>query len=435
MKGFSSRYSDAEVDRVVDYFTRFHTAVFEYLAPHRVSVGNSFQRIAQENKTLVVAFTPDGYFARLLNHWTGQPVNVIHGAAFESATILPLGPLTNELKAVDFRFVFRGNRELTHPDMFGFTGPNGEEVLYPVPLNAVPAVKFVGVVNNTAFLHALPVVCKSSTGKRLRENEIGPREFLNAANDEFAVGWLFQWTSSRSDTLEGLDANPRIEAYSLVECILEQCGIIDEPPAVKYSRAASSLNQAMKSENSGNERQLQKVVEDYPWVLVEEPDIDRFLPEQQLTYAEVEIVDQAATRTERAIRPDFIYILHDGDCLIVEIEAASKEIMLTTSETGFQLFSAKANKALAQIRNYKSAIDRHGNAEICEQLACPSTTTFRYLLVVGSEDQRQFDERSFGNVAQQLAGEGIELRHWSYFIDRLKRREAAAPKRGEGMRP
>lgn len=63
--------------------------------------------------------------------------------------------------------------------------------------------------------------------------------------------------------------------------------------------------------------------------------------------------------------------------------------------------------------------------EIRAKLKKPDLWDFSYLLVVGSSQQPEFDERSWQSLRQALP-EDVLLRNWDFYIDRLRRLERAA---------
>jgi len=420
--------SPEEEQCVINYFTRLHTALFEYVHPHRHSIGTAFSRIATEPKTLQLAFCKQGIFVRLLNEWLGEATIIRRDIQYESATIFHMTRLTTDPSNISFRTALRLPKDLGSADMFGYDDSFGVEHLYPTYISGAQIMKMFGVVKSTAILHAFPIWMTDATRLQNERSEIGSREMLEAASRDFAPNFLFQWATNRDDMLEGLDSDPAVEAHALMEIILEQCGVISEPPGRRYSRAHSALKLALQRENSSNETAIHSVISQFRWILIDETDIADFHSEKSIQYQELtnrELGGQISSTTHR-FRPDFIYKLHGGDYVIVEIEAASKNLMINTKETGFQLFSAAANHALAQIRNYKSIITGYGSNDVCMALNCPSTTNYRFLLVVGSNEQLAFDQRSWDHQVRQLAGEGIELRSWYYYLERLERRRVAA---------
>ncbi|WP_282046280.1 Shedu anti-phage system protein SduA domain-containing protein [Roseibium album] len=417
------KYTDQQISEAIEYFTEFQSSLLTYLHPHKSKLGNSFSGIAKGMKTIQLSFCEIGFFARLLPIWRGCNVEVGYRQQYSNAAILKYKPKSGKHRKLDFICSIQG--AFIDKDMFGIWQRDGSDKLVPC-FEANFSIRLFVEVENTAIRHALPLVLKNSTGENHRNKKIDDLKMIELAGKDFKTAFLYQWATNRSDILEGLDPEPKSEAYAFSEVILERCGLLAESNEKKYTRLKNALEIAIDTDNTENEKKIHEVIEKNSSILVDDPDIDEFYSEHTLNYTEIVKNGGEISEEKRSIRPDFIYKLSSDEFVFIEIEAASKNLLLQTQESSFNVFSAKANKALAQIRNYKTVIDQHGRAEICKQLGCPSTTTFRFLLIVGSAEQKNFNERSWDHATQQLSNEGIELRHWGYYLNRLERRRNAS---------
>lgn len=162
--------------------------------------------------------------------------------------------------------------------------------------------------------------------------------------------WIFGVVSNRSaDSLAGLDPDPLIAARGVADAILAFAGVVSDPVA-RYKQAAVELRSAVAAIQAGNEAALQRLLEEKPWVLIHESEYDdvRFRPrlqfEERLASGDV---------AQRRIEPDLVYDLPASESLVVEIESATKRLMLSTTETSYQKPAAASSGAVYQIGNYK----------------------------------------------------------------------------------
>lgn len=238
--------------------------------------------------------------------------------------------------------------------------------------------------------------------------------------------WIVCIISGREpeEALGGLDEDPIIAAKGVADSILRAGGVIDYDPSVRYRAARRELEEAILTVNAQNEKAIHLVIEQRPWILMHEAEFSGFSSEVPLPFTERREEDGAMQTVQRTITPDFLYDLYDST-LVVEIEAATKQLLKQTKETTLQLPTAETVAAQYQIQNYRQICDGPMGSEIRTKLEKPDIWDFSYLLVVGSSKQPQFDERSWQSLRQALPSD-ILLRNWDFYIDRLRRLEDAA---------
>ncbi len=223
---------------------------------------------------------------------------------------------------------------------------------------------------------------------------------------------------ARDKELLGFDPDPIIAANGLSEAILVAAGIRASGSPSRYAQAAADLKWAVSSLSATNERVLQELVARNPWILVHEAEYETVVPQCRL--ALVERLDGGRNSTFDVI-PDFVYHQHDDISLVVEIESATKRLLVGAAEASFSVASAPTLHSVFQVAGYKRLFSGPLGSQARRQLGKPDSWTFRYLLVVGSRLQPDFNQRSWASLRDLMFDAGIELRHWDYYIDRLER--------------
>lgn len=241
--------------------------------------------------------------------------------------------------------------------------------------------------------------------------------------------WLVSVVALRTgtDVLEGLDPDPFIAAKGVADIIARSAGLLAEDPAARYARARSELLEAVRTVNAHNEAAIHQVLLRYPWILVDEVDYESVESERSFSVIE-RVLDKNGGLADRAysVRPDFLFHKHDHRTLVVEIEAASKRLITTRSEAGYQLAAAQTVAAQFQISAYQQIMSGPLGAQVRGALSMPDSWGFDFLLIVGSAQQADFDARTWHALRDILQRQGVMLQLWDHYLDRLARLQNAA---------
>jgi Arc/MetJ-type ribon-helix-helix transcriptional regulator len=234
-----------------------------------------------------------------------------------------------------------------------------------------------------------------------------------------APPWTVAFLSrGHPDTLlDGFDPDPVLFARSVADTILNIEGLQDDP-VKRYANASEQLREAVKALGSKNERDLHSLIESMPWILLPEGEFESFDSKKALVFEE-RLSDGGKQRS--TIVPDFLYRQFEHDTLVVEIESGTKRLLTTKQQTNLSLPSAKAVASMFQILSYFRVLSGPMSVLPRQELDVPDDWAFRFLLVVGSRLQKDFDERSWMALRDYLHAAGIVLRTWDYYIDRLER--------------
>jgi len=402
--------------KLSDYLAVVSSSLATFLRPERGTLPPRYLGIDRSQRTFLLRRSTSGFSALLIGKWLGSPVAE---ARDESAGTILRGRFTDAFE------------------------PPGTETQVSFFIK-----RLTGVCNSEVRLThdwRLEVELKSPDSTLLL---IGPelmqgltpvqaaafraKEYSGPAPRYATPNWVLGIVSNvgADDPLLGLDPDPIIAASGFAEAILSTSGsrLAHEPD--RFGRAAAELRWAVTTLSPDNEAVLQNLVEDKPWILLHEAEYDDVLPRPRIELLE-RMPDGHDER--RQIEPDFVYHQPDSQSLVVEIESAKKRLHLLATETGYALPASRTVQSLFQILNYRHEFSGPLGAQVRRRLGKPDSWAFRYLLVVGSRLQRDFDERSWVVLRDQLQSAGVELRHWDYYIDRLDR--IARMAKTEPLRP
>lgn len=399
-------------NEIINYFDDFVASLATYLRPHQQSLGSDFCGAAQRELSMLVYQADDIVCARLIARKLRERVRVWR----------PQDP--NDITTCHFSGVLRRGHQVQASCVAKRTPATLKMGIHRVGKSGENVVLSLCSDGRAGQLLIVPQVIGVDPTISSHPIELTESPSLPVGAYRLAPEWLAQWTSphSTSDPLEGLDPDPKLAAYGVAEGILRIANIRTDSPRKRFDDARSELATAIKSLSKANEKAIHPVIERYPWILVHEHEYSQFRSEPRLNYIEnVESSEGVITEENKTIVPDFIYELRDDTILCVEIESYTKRIFTTRSETGFSVPSSQTTKAAFQINNYQQIIDSYGHNEICNQLDKPSVTLFKYLLVVGSGLQPDFDARSWAHYRRQMQQNLVEVQNWDACLDKLAR--------------
>lgn len=402
-------------ETVTEYLSEFASALGAYLRPSAGKLGSHWLGIDRAKRSMLVRWSEQGFSAFGIDNWLGKPV---------VAKYDPDGGL--RIRA-PFRSIAPGR---------------GDQSFVAVAMKQIrpTANATIGLTGNYTFDLSL-----TSEGALAA---IGPECFAGLTKDEVKAiaqkkgrdlpsvleqqRTLPPWTVALisrghpENLLTGFDPDPFLFARGVADTILHIAGLQDDPVA-RYSSAAKELGEAVKSVGTKNEWDLHSLVEAKPWILVPNGEFESFASKKVLPYEER--LGDGSVKTGTIV-PDFLYKHYDHDTLVVEIEAGTKRLLIGRRETGFGLPSAAAVASIFQILNYSRILSGPMSSLARQQLDLPDDWAFRYLLVVGSKLQKDFDERSWIGLRDHLQAAGITLRTWDYYIERLERTSRMADFKG-----
>jgi len=413
-------FEQASKEIIVNYMRKFTQTFSANLRRYKGQLGQEWGGIDSTDCSMIIYFCSDGVHARIVPRWLGAWVKIkyldqqrlnetcitklnvtihagetCHFTTFVKKTKLhaKLGigiRLTgaSSIKGAEFSLSHEGDREAS--------------------VLTLPSA-YIGPSNLDAKSFNQSISCSEEMKK------VGIRQS--------PFPWIFGFLSSFQDesVLDNFDKDPFIEAHGLTDQILSVAGISNNP-GERYGQAITELEQAIETVKRNNESSIHKVIMKFPFIIVDEHDYVKFSSEPTIRISE---------RTENGVklantRPDLIYDMHDDCSLIVEIEAKEKQLFKQTKETGFNLPRAESVAACFQIHNYKTLFDGFASQQTREQLGLPDRWSFKYLLVIGSTKQNDFNQSAWNNLRDFMANTGVEMRTWDYYVDRLKRIKEAS---------
>ncbi|MHB1344032.1 MAG: hypothetical protein ACYCX3_06700 [Thermoleophilia bacterium] len=394
------------IEELGAYFVALSNALSIYLRPYAGRLGPEWLGVDRETKTTVLYETGDGTVVRLIGRWLGKPLKINRHESFE---------------------------DLMHAEMEEALPAQTRTCTASATLKSLggpPVVRMSVTKNRIHFglggpgarmLTLCPTIVVNS--REEGSSDYGGASVLGGRETRLFSNWILQFAAFRYDDvstiLDGLDVDPVLQAHAVAEIILSSSGVRTEPARERYRRASLALEAAMGVDSFANEEALHRVVEEYPFILHD--DYVDFLSKPRLRYTErLEEDGGAQSSKDHDVVPDFIYHLHDRKSLIVEIEAATKVVLKETTETGYRLPSAQGTAVSFQIGNYRRLFRSHGQ-QILEQLGKPDAWDFEFLLVVGEDAS---PDKDWHNLRNSL--EGVSLRSWGFYADRLRRLQAAS---------
>ena len=411
-------FTENQKSHIKEYFHNFLSALTVYLRPYKGQLTENWLGVDKKDLSMILYFCDKGLVARLIGKQLESPIIERSGVNF-----------------VDCLESHYSGSSRGKGDIITFSAAAkllaGDSIInYPILKEKPPTFSIHPTKTGTSFIVLAPCLYNCITQEQFEKlkNLKSDKEKLNAGLLPEIPPWIFSLISTRSgaDCLDGLDKDPIIEAKALSDKILNLVGILNETPTELYQSARKALEQAVATVSSSNESSIHSVIEERPWILCDEVDFKSFSSKPRLRYIEKVKKGNKILDIEKEIIPDFLYDLHDNYSLVVEIESASKRLLIKTEETGYQLPSAKTTAAGFQIDHYKTIINGPTGAVIREQLQKPDAWTFDYLLIVGSKSQVDFNERSWTILRNSFKELQIKVRTWCYYLDRLSRLEKAS---------
>lgn len=407
-------YSQAEKNHIVNYMSRLTQTLSSDLRRYKGHFGHEWQGIDHSDWSMVLYFCEDGVHGRIIPKWLGTWVKYSNKNYLDEVSHTKV-PEAKVHKGESCQFILHVKK-------------TESEVMLEIGLNFTGAGSTKGV--DIQLRHEKGHEASKLTAPQIfiANSSIKKEVIINAVktgiqpDDEIRqvpFPWCFAFFSVGHGTsaLQGFDQDPFIEAHGLADHILNVAGIIEKPRFL-YEAAIREITEAVNKDHLVNEQAIHEVVKKYPFIIRDRHDYTSFESKPSVIIEETIAPDN---RTKRRVEPDFIYDLYDEQSLIVEIEAASKRVLKKTEETSYQLPRAESVAACFQIHNYKKIFDGIGFRQFREQRGLPDRWGLKYLLVVGSEHQPDFDIRSWNNLRDFLANLGVTVRTWDYFIDRLNR--------------
>jgi hypothetical protein len=411
-------FTTSDITAITDYFTDFVAALTALLRLGQQPLPPYWCGIDKAKFSAILYFTQDGLVVRILGKWLGAPIKCRFDATFAEATAARWKAHRVGFDKHSFASVV--GKHLAGNPVMGLH-VNGDSVLQLLPKEA-----------GGAFLAVAPILYMGLSAKQVAHlpTLIDDKQRDAAGLAAPRPPWLISLISQRSgiQALDGLDKDPFIAAKGVADIIWKIAGLTDEDPKERYQQVRDELLNAVQTVNESNEKAIHKVIEKSPWILVDEVDYSDVEAERSLCYRErlPSNNDSGVESHGKEVRPDFLYHRYDDTVLIVEIEAASKRLMIKRSETSYQLPSAQAVAAHYQISNYKYVCSGPFGSQIKEDLGKTDLCSFDYLLVIGSDKQPDFDRRSWSVLREEMRYQGIALRDWDYYLDRLARFADAA---------
>ncbi|WP_292363134.1 Shedu anti-phage system protein SduA domain-containing protein [Methylophaga sp. UBA1464] len=408
-------FSEEEKNIIEKYFIDFTSALEVHLRIHKGKLSDYWGGIDKDKFSTIIYLTRDGMVVRIIPKWIGAQVSTKRNVSFAQAAIAKWN--NNDFKSGDKVAASAIAKHLAGNAKMQLGVENNGNFLRVIPTE-----------KDSSFIALAPLLLKGLSTAQAKQVHESPG-YRNFESPPPTPPWIVSIVSSSIglNVLAGLDEDPYIAAKGIADIIFKTAGITDEDPAIIYRKARNRLEKSIAAINSENEKELQKVIEEYPWILLDEVDYSAVDPEKTLQYVERTAGDDGVvSEIVRKVRPDFIYEKYDQSSLVVEIEAASKRLLVKTKETHYQLPSAQEVAAQFQIQHYKHICSGPFGSQINAYLEKPDDWIYNYLLVVGSDKQPDFDRRSWNLLREFMKPHGIVLRDWDYYIDRLARFEAAA---------
>jgi len=397
--------------QLVEYFGQFGPALTAYLRPHRGSLGRHWLGIDRSRRTVVIEVSDSGANILVVGRWLGSAVHLtlregagrIAGGRFRRVLRKPAGTDVFRLGMKHFHGEGRCQVSLTTSDELRVQMESPDSVLGFIGPQLFPSLS----PERKALLDG------AQTEEALTEHGFIPAD----------PPWVVCIVAHRvTDPLAGLDPDPLIAARGVADGILSYSGIIVDP-VVAYRTAASELRDAVRSLSPENEHVLQTLLEEKPWILLHQAEYDDVVFRPRLPFLERLENEEDL---QRSIEPDFVYHQPDAQSLVVEIESAKKRLLTTGTETGYRRPAAPASAAAFQISNYQRLFNGFAAGQLRRALGVADAWSFRFLLVVGSEEQEDFERRSWVNLRDHFGQAGVEVRTWDYYLDMLERRANAA---------
>ncbi|WP_136659903.1 Shedu anti-phage system protein SduA domain-containing protein [Nitratireductor sp. XY-223] len=407
-------HDHSKKQETIDYFDAYVQAFSRYMRLHESALNNCFLGAARRKVSMQLYFGNSVFCARLLGSWKGAPTVEWQPDNLTDLTTCKYEISIKKMRAYDLVFgiqVAFGKPDIDPKFLCDGSGPKFDNQ---------NRLKLFTPQGTCGLWVTAPHLIPSRIRNKYESGKISRRQELTQSARLFRPSWILQWFSTDHDPLRGLETDPKIAGYGAAENLLGLAGFREGSPEQRFIKAGSALALAVARQSKTNEPAIHDVISKNPEILV--IDYESFYSKKKLRFTEnVKNEDGTLTPEIRTIVPDFVYVTHDQKIVCVEIEAYGKRLFTTGVETNFAVPSAATNRASYQIENYKTIIDGYGGNEIREQLGCPSVAPASFLLVVGSKDQKDFDERSWMHRQTQLAKAGIELQSWDYYLDRLSR--------------
>lgn len=409
-------FSEHAVRIVEGYFSAFVGALASFLRLYRGTLGANWAGIDQRAFGALIYFTDRGMVFKIVPNWAVTGIRVRTDVSLEDA-LRTRWPRVNNGRGAAFYGSAVLKQLSGHPELTMRVDQTGLQLL-----PGQPGCSFIAI--GPLFYQGLSV----TEAKRLAP--------LNTDRERTAVGlpppsppWLVSVVALRAgaDVLDGLDPDPVIAAKGVADIIARSAGVLAEDPVERYARARRELLEAVRTVNAQNEAAIHEVLVRYPWILVDEVDYQSVESERSFSVTE-RVVDKNGELADRSysVRPDFLFHKHDQRSLVVEIEAASKRLITTRSEAGYQLAAAPAVAAQFQISAYQQIMNGPLGAQIRAALSKPDSWGFDFLLVVGSTQQVDFDLRTWHALRDIMQRQSVMLQLWDYYLDRLARLQQAA---------
>ncbi len=408
-----SAWSTGDIDFVVEYLAKINDSLSTFLRPFKGQLGDHWLGVDRGPTTIHIFFSPDGLVANIGSFTEDQAVQTRLDKSFQQNLTSGFPPyeVTGPVGHAEVNA-----KMLAGDGKFGMTiNKAGDRSITLLP-NKEASFVFVAPKIYEVSQDQIEVLKKIPSDKgREKEGIASP-----------IPPWIVSIVAARTgkSSLDGLDDDPIIAAKGIAEMILLFAGINAEVPAAKYRSAYDDLLNAIKTINKDNEKAIHAVIKNRPWILLDESHYKRFDDEVALSYTEREKHGDDIVEVTKTIIPDFVYDKYE-ETLIVEIEAATKQLLKLTKETGAQLPTAQAIAAQFQIMNYHAIINGPSSQDLRAVLGKPDSWRFEFLLVVGSKHQDKFDQRSW-EILRGHIPKDITLRNWDFYLEWLKRVEKAS---------
>jgi len=402
-------YSDGEKEEIKEYVERFVQVFSSDLRRYKNQFGSEWRRLGKEDKSAVIYYCNDGVIARIIPKWLGTWVK----SSEYDATIQEVNNTTFEKRIrsdeyVHFNLLVKKSENEGKLNIQLKSKGTSASTRYELNLDVE------GDETQIITLPQLYYVPDEIEKDRVYDL-IMEEDWVSQGVRMVPYPWYYSFISKSKQVFDNFDDDPVVEAHGAADHILHFSGI-KEDPILKIDNATTELKKAVESENEVNEEEIHKVIEKYPFIIFEETDYRKFLSKPRVEIKERTEDGEVTQETE----PDFIYHLYDERSVIVEIEAASKQLLKKSEETGHRLSTAKSTSAMFQIQNYQRLFDRIDPKGVRSQLELPDKWDFDYLLIIGNKEQDYFDRRSWNNLRDKV-GDRIKVMHWSYLMERLHR--------------
>lgn len=409
-------YSDSEKTHIINYMERFTQTVSAMLRRYKGRFGPEWNGIDKIDWSMILYFSEDGVHGRIIPKWLGCWVKVSHKKHLADTSLTKykadIKPDEGCFFSLHVKKTESDGELCVSSQLTGATQIKDFE-LRILPISGKEATKIT-----------LPqvIVLPKGFSRELVQECIQKNNLLEKGIRRLTYPWCFEFFLSTPglDGLNSFDEDPFIEAHGLVDHFLSVAGL-EETTFGSYDQAITELKEAIVEVNTNNEKAIHHVIKKYPFIIVDRHDYSEFESEPCVNVEEQ--LDQNIVN--RKLIPDFVYKLYDERLLVIEIEAASKQLLKQTQETGYQLPRAESVAALFQIHNYKRLFEGLGSRKLRERFKVPDRWQADYLLIIGGATQKDFQQDSWNNLRDFMRSAGVTIKNWDYYLSRLERIKAA----------